>query len=483
MSEDHPPAPAHPSRSKEVPHWAPKVPRSKIRRLYETDARGILDTDQIDAVGWALWERCDSILTVTAAHNGRVRCPVCGTVNERRNPWSVDEQLQCAACDWQISWAAYHQSYRGKQLFGANAVDIFESYHRAFPREQAANLKMVLIDQLIHAFHLGLKEIGRPAAANLIEGSLGEVIRFLDMLASGEESAAGISNSQTEWHRVLNMAEWSRVFTERDDVKKEDLPVNTMTQANKQAWDGLAETHYRNYHIDKLIAGTPLLNELIRKEVGDVKGKSLAHLLCHIGTDTLSWALLGAQVTGIDISPESLGYARELARRMEIGADFIEADVMEVGKKVKKKFDIVFSSTGVLCWLPDIQRYAQTVRHLLNEGGFFYIFDGHPFRHVLTDETGSTSTHTIQGNYFRKEVWQYDEMGDYTDPHLKIAASNYEWDWTLGDVVTAFCEAGMRIVFLHEFPQYFYNGYTPYDVQNDKVELFPCTFSLKAMAI
>ena len=112
--------------------------------------------------------------------------------------------------------------------------------------------------------------------------------------------------------------------------------MNTMTQANKKGWDGLAETHYQNYHIDKLIAGTPLLNELIRQEVGDVQGKSLVHLLCHIGTDTLSWALLGAQVTGIDISPASLKYARKLAKRMGIGADFIEADIMEAKEKVKK---------------------------------------------------------------------------------------------------------------------------------------------------
>ena len=156
-----------------------------------------------------------------------------------------------------------------------------------------------------------------------------------------------------------------------------------MTQANKQGWDGLAATHYKNYHIHKLLSGTPLLNELIRSEVGDVTGKSLAHLLCHIGTDTLSWALLGAEVTGIDISPASLGYARLLAQKMGIAAQFIEADVMDVIDVVEQKFDIVFSSTGVLCWLPDIRRYAQTVRHLLKEDGFFYLFDGHPFRAVF----------------------------------------------------------------------------------------------------
>ena len=82
--------------------------------------------------------------------------------------------------------------------------------------------------------------------------------------------------------------------------------MSVMTQSNKQGWDGLVETHYKNYHNDKLLAGKPLLNDLIRREVGDVANKSLVHLLCHIGTDTLSWALLGANVTGIDISATNL---------------------------------------------------------------------------------------------------------------------------------------------------------------------------------
>jgi SAM-dependent methyltransferase len=256
-----------------------------------------------------------------------------------------------------------------------------------------------------------------------------------------------------------------------------------MTQANKVGWDGLAATHYRNYDVDRLLAGEPLLNDVIRREVGDVRGKSLVHLLCHIGTDTLSWALLGAQVTGIDISPESLKYARLLADRMGIDAEFVESDVMDVLDVVDDTFDVVFSSTGVLCWLPDIRRYAQTARHLLKVGGFFYILDGHPFRSVMLDKAGEYGGDTIQGDYFRKQVWRYDHMGDYTDPELKVPHASYEWQWTMGEVVTAFCEAGMRIEFLHEYPQYFYSGYTPHDVEDDKPELYPCTFSLKAVAM
>jgi 2-polyprenyl-3-methyl-5-hydroxy-6-metoxy-1,4-benzoquinol methylase len=256
--------------------------------------------------------------------------------------------------------------------------------------------------------------------------------------------------------------------------------MNEMTQANKKGWDGLAATHYKKYHIDKLLKGSPLLNEVIQSEVGDVNGKSLVHLLCHIGTDTLSWALLGAKVTGIDISTESLKYACLLAKQMGIDAHFIEADVMDVMNKVNQKFDIVFASTGVLCWLPDIHHFAQTVRYLLNDGGFFYLHDGHPFRSVMYAEDGSTVPNVIVGNYFRKQVWQYGNMGDYTDPNLLIPEKSYEWHWTLGEIVTAFCDAGMHIEFLHEYAQYFYSGYTPYDVEDNKIELYPCTFSLKA---
>ena len=252
-----------------------------------------------------------------------------------------------------------------------------------------------------------------------------------------------------------------------------------MTQANKKGWDELAHTHFQNYDIDKLLSGRPLINDLILDEVGDVNGKSLIHLLCHIGTDTLSWALLGAQVTGIDISSVSLKYARKLAKLMNIDANFIESDILDVVDKVNQKFDIAFSSTGVLCWLPDINLYAQTVRHLLKKDGFFYIFDGHPFRNLLINEQGEVSSNRIQGDYFRKRVWRYDQMGDYTDPELLLPTPSFEWDWTLGDVVSAFCDAGMRIVFLHEFPQYFYSGYKPYDVEDNKVELYPCTFSMK----
>ena len=143
-------------------------------------------------------------------------------------------------------------------------------------------------------------------------------------------------------------------------------------------------------------------------------------------------------------------------------------------------YDVAFASTGVLCWLPDIDRFAAVVRKLLNPGGFFYLHDGHPFRGML--EEAENGERVVRHDYFCGGAEEYDTFTDYTEGNLEFPAKSYEWHWTLGDVVTAFCRQGMRIEFLHEHPQYFYSGYTAYDVVENRRELFPCTFSLKAAA-
>jgi hypothetical protein len=192
--------------------WAPKVNRAKIQHLYASDAQGMIDEELLAEVGWALWSRCDSILTVTAAHYGRLNCPSCRSLIEHPGIWSDEDQILCAACGWQMPWAAYHQTYRGKQLFGANAVESFETYHKAFPQALETNQKMLLVDQLIHAFHFGLTEIGRPAGANLIQGTLKEVIQFLDALTNNGSSAAGLADSRDQWRRTLESGAWTKPF-------------------------------------------------------------------------------------------------------------------------------------------------------------------------------------------------------------------------------------------------------------------------------
>jgi hypothetical protein len=203
-----------------LPVWAPKVPRNKILRLYTADSHGIVDEELITEVGWGLWSRCDSILAVTTAHYGHLACPSCGadisrdanlSHQDKENGcyWLNEDILCCPDCDWQLPWKAYHQTYRGKQLFGANAVEVFQAFHRAFPKASAPNEKMLLIDQLIHAFHVGLTELGRPVGANLIEGSMKEVIQFLDNLTNGPAY-----ESREVWRQKLKSTSWGSSFLE-----------------------------------------------------------------------------------------------------------------------------------------------------------------------------------------------------------------------------------------------------------------------------
>lgn len=166
-------------------------------------------------------------------------------------------------------------------------------------------------------------------------------------------------------------------------------------------------------------------------------------------------------MTGVDISPESVKYARQIAHQADLEANFIVSDVMDL--QVQATYDIVFASTGVFCWIPDIDKFAAIVRKLLKPGGFFYVHDGHPVRDIFEKTEGGLAV--AQNDYFQTEVWEYDRFTDYATKDLKIQVKNYQWGWTVGSIITAFCRAGMRIAFLHEFPQFFYSGYTGYDVE------------------
>jgi hypothetical protein len=187
--------------------WAPKLRPEKLRRLYETDARGIVDDELIDDVGYTLYSRCGSILTVTEAFHGRVKCPGCAAVLLRGDPGRgpAEELLHCAACGWQTTWKEYHRSWQNRQLWGGNAVEAFEAFVRRFPATRTPREKMLLIDQLIHAYHYDLKRqsYNRPAAANLIEGGMKQVVQFLDSLTYGADSTSGLEEIQAAWRENL----------------------------------------------------------------------------------------------------------------------------------------------------------------------------------------------------------------------------------------------------------------------------------------
>jgi hypothetical protein len=182
--------------------WAPKLRPEKLRRLYELDAQGRVDEELMDEVGYTLYSRCESILTVTETFHGRVPCPGCGVIILRDRGTCADEEiLRCGHCSWQATWKEYHRSWQDRQLWGGNAVEAFEEFVRRFPAARDSRQKMILIDQLIHAFHYDLRRhaYNRPAAANLLEGKLRDVIQFLDDLTYGTGSTPGLAQSQLDW--------------------------------------------------------------------------------------------------------------------------------------------------------------------------------------------------------------------------------------------------------------------------------------------
>jgi hypothetical protein len=186
--------------------WAPRIPRQVIRRLYDTDARGRLDEELLDEVFFGFLARCEGIVTATEAGFGRVRCPRCAQVIVRRGH-DKDEVVRCERCAWQTTWGAYLRTYQGKQLSGGNAIGVFREFLRRAPTAQSAPEKMLLVDWLVHQVHKtvvsGQEDFHRPAAVNLIEGSVRRVTAFLNELAYGTGSTPEVRAEGARWRQTV----------------------------------------------------------------------------------------------------------------------------------------------------------------------------------------------------------------------------------------------------------------------------------------
>ncbi len=189
------------------------------------------------------------------------------------------------------------------------------------------------------------------------------------------------------------------------------------------------------------------------EEVGPVDGKSLLHLQCHFGMDTLCWARLGAKVTGVDFSGAAIAQARALATELDIPARFVESDVYAVPEALDEMFDIVYTSRGVLGWLPDIGRWAQVVAHAVRPRGFFYLTEIHPIALVFDDDDGVTELKLRYPYFTQSEPFAFEVKGSYADRTATVNQRfEYGWNHGLGEIVTALATAGLRIDFVHEFP-------------------------------
>jgi hypothetical protein len=186
--------------SHRLPVWAPRVRKSEIRQLYETDAQGIYDLDMINEVGYGLLARCESFITASLARKGELPCPECGRTVQK-------DEILCCSCGWTLSWEDYYRTVRHKQLIGAEPVlKQFREFVQAFPKARTPQQKMVLIDRLIHGFHWYIK-FGptRPVAVNLIRGRMRDMVAFLDQLSYSDQSTPGTQEILEEWHSRLDV--------------------------------------------------------------------------------------------------------------------------------------------------------------------------------------------------------------------------------------------------------------------------------------
>jgi SAM-dependent methyltransferase len=218
---------------------------------------------------------------------------------------------------------------------------------------------------------------------------------------------------------------------------------------NRANWDDRVPVHLASefYDLDGFRAGASSLRPFEAAEAGDVAGKRLVHLQCHVGLDTLSWARNGALVTGLDFSEPAIEAARSLAEGLAIDASFVTADVYDAVTALgSRRFDIVYTGTGALVWLPDIPRWAAVVAALLEPGGFLYLVEGHPFAQVLDDDQGTT----VIRDYFDDQPQVEDYPYTYTDGPALEQTRSVQFQHPLGQVLTALAGAGLRIDFLNE---------------------------------
>lgn len=260
-------------------------------------------------------------------------------------------------------------------------------------------------------------------------------------------------------------------------------------RANLDWWDEAVAVHAKGdtYLLESFKAGMSKLKYLEREEVGEVAGKSLLHLQCHFGMDSLSWARLGAKVTGVDFSGKAIELATSLSEELGLDATFVQSDVYDLPQVLAGTFDIVYTSYGVIGWLPDLLPWGKIIAEYLKPGGFFYIAEAHPFIWIFDDTSPDFQVAT---SYFSREPIGGEEEGTYADRSAKLVHTvTYGWNHTLSEIFTALISAGLRIDFLHEFPFCAWENFPGMVKGEDrffrmkdshKGNLIPMTFSLKA---
>ncbi len=256
-------------------------------------------------------------------------------------------------------------------------------------------------------------------------------------------------------------------------------------ETNKQTWNQKVDVHATSdfYDLEAFKKGKSSLNRYEIEALGDVSGKSLLHLQCHFGQDTLSWSRMGAKCTGVDLSENGIELATQLNSELGLDANFVCCNVLDTSKYVHEQFDIVFTSYGVIGWLPDLKPWGKMIAERLKPGGTFYIAEFHPIVWMFDYLEKEAK---IKYGYHQKDVIYEEYEGTYANEKSKMISKEYGWNHGLGEVISALTEAGLVIEYLKEYDQ------SPYEIFPGLIEkdngmfetedkLYPLLFAVKAV--
>lgn len=247
-------------------------------------------------------------------------------------------------------------------------------------------------------------------------------------------------------------------------------PQENYKEINKNSWNNKTDLHYNSefYDNEGFIKGRNSLNNIELDLLGNIEGKTVLHLQCHFGQDTISFTRLGAQAIGVDLSDKAIYRAKELAEITNSNATFICCDIYDLPNHLDQKFDIVFTSYGTIGWLPDMNKWASIIQQFLKPNGTFLLVEFHPYVWMWDD-----NFEKIKYNYFNKEVIVETEEGTYADKKAPISQQYVMWNHSLSEVMQSLIQHKLQIVSFNEY------DYSPYNCFQKTIEIAPNKFRIE----
>lgn len=241
-------------------------------------------------------------------------------------------------------------------------------------------------------------------------------------------------------------------------------------EINRKSWNNKTGIHLKSefYDLDGFLNGSTSLNTIELDLLGNIEGKTILHLQCHFGQDSISLSRLGAEVTGIDLSDKAIESAKQIAIETKSDAKFICCDIYDLPNHLDKQFDIVFTSYGTIGWLPDLDKWAEIVSKFLKPQGQFVFVEFHPVVWMFNDNFKE-----IKYNYFNSGAIVESENGTYADKNAEISQECITWNHGISEVLNSLIKSGLEVNSLDEF------DYSPYNCFNKTLEIEPKKYRIE----